>query len=240
MSGTVIHAPAPPHGLIEALGLPLGAYRRDHVRACVARALRRESLGDLAALVARIETDPAVRSRLRRAIAVSTTGLFRDPTQLRWVDKSVMPALTAGAKRLRAWSAGCAAGEEAFTLAMMLEWHGMLGRFEVVGTDVLEESLAEAESGVVGGVRIPANMRGRVTWDQRELTTAAAPGEFQIVLCRNLMTFLTPVAADAVGRTLAASLTPGGVLVVARDEVILTPEALGLLEIAPSIYRRER
>ena len=241
VSGTLLHASAPARGLADALGLPLASYRRDHVRDCVARALRREQLSDLNALVALVDGDPVVRSRLRRAIAVSTTGLFRDPNQLRRVDKSFLPSVAAGAKRIRAWSAGCAAGEEAFTLAMMLEWHGMLGRCEVVGSDILEESLAEAGSGIVAGARIPPGMRGRVNWDLRDLTTAGPPGgSFEIVLCRNVMTFLTPVAAEAVAGTLAASLSLGGVLVVARDEAIDSPESLGLSEIGPSAYRRIR
>jgi chemotaxis protein methyltransferase CheR len=232
---------APARGLTEALGLPLAAYRRDHVKNCVVRAMRQQQVVDLAALVALVDRDPDVRTRLRRAIAVSTTGLFRDPTQLRWLDSAVMPSLTAGVKRFRAWSAGCAAGEEAFTVAMMLEWHGVLGNSEVVGSDVLEESLAEGSSGIVGGARIPAGMRGRVKWDLRDLTQGTTPGgQFELILCRNVMTFLTPPAAEAVARTLAAALAPGGVILVAREERIEDPESLGLVPISGSAYRRSR
>jgi chemotaxis methyl-accepting protein methylase len=239
VTGPALQASAPARGLADALSLPLAAYRRDHVRDCVQRALRREQAADLGALVALADSDPIVRLRLRRAIAVSTTGLFRDPTQLRWFDSAVMPRVTAGVKSVRAWSAGCAGGEEAFTLAMMLEWHGLLLRSEVIGSDILEESLAEGQSGVVGGARIPTGMRGRVTWDLRDLTTGTRPdGHFDIVLCRNVMTFLTPPAAEAVARSLAESLSPVGVLLVAREERIDDPESLGLVPISGSAYRR--
>jgi chemotaxis protein methyltransferase CheR len=239
VTGPALQASAPVRGLATALGLPLAAYRRDHVRDCIARVMRREQLTDLNALVARVDADPVVRTRLRRLIAVSTTGLFRDPSQLRWFDSAVMPSLTAGVKNFRAWSAGCAAGEEAFTIAMMLEWHGLLVRSEVVGSDILEESLAEGQSGVVGGARIPAGMRGRVTWDLRDLTSGTTPGgQFDLILCRNVMTFLTPPAAEGVARTLAGSLGPGGALLVAREERIEDPEALGLVAISGSAYRR--
>src|SRR4051794_40826733 len=235
----VAHPQAPARGLSEALGLPLAAYRRDHVKNCVVRSMRQQQAHDLGALVALVDRDPDVRTRLRRAIAVSTTGLFRDPTQLRWLDSAVMPSITRGVKYFRAWSAGCAAGEEAFTVAMMLEWHGLLVRCEVIGSDILEESLAEGESGVVGGARIPAGMRGRVTWDLRDLTTGSTPGgDFDLVLCRNVMTFLTPPAAELVARSLAGALSPGGVVVVARDERIEDPESLGLVPISGSAYRR--
>lgn len=241
MNPPVAQPNAPVRGLADALGLPLAAYRRDHVRNCVVRALRREQVTDLNDLVALVDRDAEVRTRLRRAVAVSTTGLFRDPTQLRWLDSAVMPSLTTGVKRFRAWSAGCAAGEEAFTVAMMLEWHGVLGNSEVIGSDILEESLNEGESGVVGGARIPAGMRGRVKWDLRDLTQGTTPGgQFALILCRNVMTFLTPPAAEAVARTLAAALAPGGVILVAREERVEDPESLGLVPISGSAYRRAR
>jgi chemotaxis protein methyltransferase CheR len=241
VNGPALQPQAPSRGLAEALGLPLAAYRRDHVKNCVVRALRREQVTDLGALIALIDSDPVVRTRLRRAIAVATTGLFRDPTQLRWLDSAVMPSITAGVKRFRAWSAGCAAGEEAFTVAMMLEWHGVLGNSEVVGSDILEESLNEGASGVVAGARIPAGMRGRVKWDLRDITAGSTPGgEFELILCRNVMTFLTPPAAEAVAKTLASALAPGGVLLVAREERVEDPESLGLVPISGSAYRRAR
>jgi chemotaxis protein methyltransferase CheR len=225
--------------LPEACGLPLSAYRRDHVHSCVIRALRREGVPDVASLVELIDRDPQARTRLRRAIAVSTSGLFRDPTQLRWIDRSVMPLMCGGTRHVRAWSAGCSGGEEAFTIAAMLEWHGALGRSDVVGSDILEESLAEGEAGLVSGARIPSSLRGHVKWDRRDLLhDGPASGEFDLVLCRNLLSYLTPPAAEVLGRTLASALAPGGVLALARDERIEQPEALGLLPLAPNAYRR--
>ena len=241
MSGSLLESETPARTLADALGLPIGAYRRDHVHSCLVRVMRRHRVPDVQALIRLIDQDADIRTNLRRAIAVSTTGLFRDPSQLRWLDAEVMPTFTAGDTHPRAWSAGCSAGEEAFTIAMMLEWHGKLAASEIVGSDILEESLAEAESGMVAGARIPPNLRGRVEWDKRDLTSEGAPGDgFDLVLCRNLMSFLNPVAADAVGRTLAASLAPGGVVALGRDERIENASALGLSPIGSSAYRLAR
>jgi chemotaxis protein methyltransferase CheR len=236
VSETLLQAPA--RSLADALGLPLASYRPEHVRDCAMRIMRRHELRDVGSLIGLIDSDPDVRIRLRRSIAVSTTGLFRDPSQLRWLDASVIPGLVAAHRHLRTWSAGCAGGEEAFTLAMMLEWNGALESCEVVGSDILEESLADAEGGVSGGARIPPSLRQRVQWDLRDLISAGPPGQFELVLCRNLLSFLTPAAADSVARTLAGSLTRGGVLLVAREERVENCEALGLTEMSPSAYRR--
>ena len=236
MSGTLLHAPA--RGLAAAVGLPLGAYRPEHIQGCVVRMLRREQLTDLRALVAAVDADPALRAKLRRSIAVAGSGLFRDPNHLRSIDQHVLPSIVYGAKRIRVWSAGCGAGEEAYTLATMLEWHGVLGRAEIVGSDILGELLAEAEAGVVGGARIPANLRGRVQWDERDLTTQPPPGEFSLILCRDFLTYLTPEAAAGVESRLAGGLAAGGVLALGRNERLERPSALGLAQISPGAYRR--
>ena len=236
MSGSALHAPA--RSLADACGLPLAVYRREHVQGCVVRMLRREQLADIPALVAALESDAALRARLRRSIAVAGSGLFRDPNQLRTLDEQVLPSIIYGAKRIRIWSAGCGAGEEAYTLATMLEWHGALARSEIVGTDILGELLTEAEAGVVGGARIPAGLRGRVHWDERDLTAQGSPGEFDLILCRDLLTYLTPASAAAVERTLHGALAPGGVIVVGRNEKLEQTDLLGLAPIAESAYRR--
>jgi chemotaxis methyl-accepting protein methylase len=220
------------------VGLPLAAYRPEHIQGCVVRMLRREQLTDLRSLVAAVDSDAALRAKLRRSIAVAGSGLFRDPNHLRSIDRDVLPSIVYGAKRIRVWSAGCGAGEEAYTLATMLEWHGVLGRAEVVGSDILGELLAEAEAGVVGGARIPANLRGRVQWDERDLTSRPATGEHDLILCRDLLTYLTPEAAAAVERGLAASLAVGGVIVVGRNERLENAAELGLTKISASAYRR--
>jgi chemotaxis protein methyltransferase CheR len=221
-------------------GLPLAAYRTDHVHRCAIRACQRERVRDLDALAALLATDADARLRFRTAVAAAHSALFRDAEHLRWIDRAVLPGVTAGAKHLRVWSAGCTSGEEAYTLVMMLEWHGVLLRSEVVGTDILEEALAEAETGVCSGTKISPALRTRVTFDRRDLTNEDAPAtDFDMVLCRRLLPYFTDEAAATTEATLAASLAPGGVLVLGRDEALRTPpEALGLTAFTGSAYRK--
>jgi chemotaxis protein methyltransferase CheR len=232
---------APDRSLTEACGLPLWAYRREHLHGCVVKAMRREQVPGVTELAARIDRDPPARERLRRSIAVATSGLFRDPDQLRFVDRDVLPSVTAGARRVRVWSAGCGAGEEAFMVAAMLEWRGVLARAEIVGSDVLQELLDEARTSVASGARIPAGLSGRVHWDLRDLATQPAPAnDFDLVLCRDLITYLSVPAAQAVEATLASALGLGGIVVLGRHEVLERAEELGLSPIAPNAYRRVR
>jgi chemotaxis protein methyltransferase CheR len=210
------------------------------VHRCAIRACQRERVVDIDALVAVLEADADARLRFRTAVAVAHSALFRDAEHLRWIDRTVLPGVTAGAKHLRVWSAGCTAGEEAYTLATMLEWHGMLGRSEVVGTDILEETLAEAATGVCAGTKIAPHLRNRVTFEQGDLTSEGPPEtDFNLVLCRRLLPYLTPAAAAQTEATLAGALTLGGILVLGRDEQLTTaPETLGLTKLPGSAYRK--
>src|SRR5438046_148923 len=84
---------------------------------------RGASADDLAALLRR---DERARARFRRSVAVSHSGLFRDPEQFESLEQRVLPRLLEHTNRLRAWSAGCANGLELWSLAIVLNRLGVL------------------------------------------------------------------------------------------------------------------
>ena len=152
-------------------------------------------------------------------------------------------------RTLRVWVAACATGEEAYSVAMILaqECHnrGKGLDFQVIGTDVDELAIASARSGrltdaavagtpvalrerwlapEVDGVRIVAGLREHVLFGVHDVLGDPPFGSIDILFCRNLLIYL----ADAGQRTALASfgraLSPGGFLVLGRDEIL--PEGL--------------
>jgi chemotaxis protein methyltransferase CheR len=225
--------------LAEASGLELTAYREDHVRERVRRALAREAASTAEELVGLLRTNGSVRERFRRSIAVSVSGLFRDPAQFELLEREIVPALVENAGRIRVWSAGCADGSELYSVALVLERLGVLDRAFLLGSDLLEENLAVARRGVYGDTAISSTLRARARWEQRNIVKdGAPPGRWRLVLCRNLAIYLSPAAKLALHRTLAEALAPGGVVIVGRSERINDPASLGLARIAPHAYRR--
>ena len=228
-----------PYALAEASGLDLRAYREDHVRERVRRALLREEAATVEELADLLRAHRSARERFRRSVAVSVSGLFRDPAQFELLERQVVPALVAHRGPIRVWSAGCADGSELYSVALVLEQLGVLGRAHLLGSDLLEENLALARRGVYGDTAMPATARARVRWEQRDLTRdGAPPGRWRLVLCRNLAIYLSRSAKRALHETLAEALAPGGVLMVGRSERIADPGGLGLSRIAPHTYRR--
>ena len=149
--------------------------------------------------------------------------------------------MLAGARKLRVWSAGCADGSELYTVALLLQAEGALERSFLLGSDVLEENLALARHGAYAEQTIPAELRMRARWEQRELVRDGAPaGRWNVILCRNVAIYLTQEAKDALHRTLAGALSRAGVLLLGRSERISDPAALGLESTGPHAYRRRR
>ena len=223
-----------------AAGLPLGEYREAHVLERVRRALEREEVDGVAALVALLRRDPAARTRFRRAVAVSVSGFFRDPHQFDLLETELLPGPLAARPRLRVWSAGAAEGQELYSLGILLERAGRLDDAYLLGSDLLAENVAAAAAaGAHLDAPVSDAVRARVRWEQRDLVAEpAAPGAWDLVLCRNLAIYLTTAARDALHVRLAGALAPGGVLLLGRSERIADPAALGLRLAGPHAYRR--
>jgi chemotaxis protein methyltransferase CheR len=232
---------AVPGELSTVSGVPLDAFRPEHVAERIERALAAERVATTAELVARLRQDGAARERFRRAVAVSHSGFFRDPEQFEALELRVLPRLLEHVERLRVWSAGCANGLELWSLAVVLNRLGALAGSHLLGSDLLDENLAIARAGAYDVVEIAPALRGRPRWERRDLTKEPAPhGRWDLILCRNVAIYLGPAAKSRVHRMLAGALAPGGVLMLGRSERLGDPAALGLRRLEGHVYERPR
>jgi chemotaxis protein methyltransferase CheR len=181
----------------------------------------------------------------RRAIAlvaeqarVGETWFFRQPEQFAALARLLPPAGRGGP--LVHWSAGCASGEEAYSLAIALA-ELRRGDDRVLGTDLSERALAHARTGLYGagslrgahpdlerrhlGTALPARIapaiRSRVDFQRHNLVREDAPWTFDVVLCRNVLAYFEPAARRTVLEKLFGALRPGGLLVLGSVELPL-------------------
>ena len=176
--------------------------------------------------------DPAVVHDLCQAVSVGETFFFRHPEHFLFIAQTLLSGLTSSATPLRAWSAGCATGEEAYSLAACLLDLLPSRRIEVLGTDLLERNLTAARVGIYGAwSRRPSgpilhplfadDAQGSTTVSKRvrALTRFSlhnllepAPGTFELIFCRNVLIYFSPEASQVALRHLAGALAPGGTL----------------------------
>jgi chemotaxis protein methyltransferase CheR len=235
----MITAEAGTSDLSRAAGLALDAYRGDHVGERIRRALQREGVPDIGSLVSLIARDQEARTRFRRSVAVSVSGLFRDPAQFDLLEGTLLPQLIGRGGRISVWSAGCADGSELYSVAVLLQRLGALDRALLLGSDLLDENLALARRGTYEGMSF-STLNARICWERRDLLRdGATPGKWRLILCRNLAIYLAPEPKRFLHETLAGALARGGVLLLGRSEAIFNPERLGLRRVAPHAYVRE-
>ena len=229
--------------LLAARGHDFRDYRHDVIERRVRERMDALRLRDLGAYLGRVAGDPDELPRLIDALLIATSAFFRDPEVFRILAEAIVPRLGAGGA-LRAWVAGAATGEEAWTLAMILADHGP-PEHEIIASDVSVRALEAARRGaypaaradevparyrtrhlIEGGeeVRVGEALRARVTFCHHDLLgPRLAPAEavlarFDLVLCRNVLIYLDGRLQERLCARLVAALGPGGVLVLGPFE----------------------
>src|SRR5207237_6869050 len=170
--------------------------------------------------------DLAVVHSLCQAVSVGETYFFRHPDHFRWVASRLLPELLEGGRQsIRVWSAGCATGEEAYSIAAclldLLPWPRTVS-LEVVGTDLLERNRAAARVGEYGAwsqrpsgpvlhpifkdtgngrVRIDDAVRAVTRFGEHNLLEEP-PGKFDLIFCRNVLVYFSQQAVQTAVRHL--------------------------------------
>jgi chemotaxis protein methyltransferase CheR len=186
--------------------------------------------------------DDGVFVRLCDRVTVQESFFLRERSRFDLLTQAILPAIGQLDRPLRLWSAGCAAGEEAYSLGIVLREAGR--GYRVLGTDLSASAIATATTGnysrwSLRGLsdsevaryfthegsqfRLRDELRGDVAFARRNLLDPAptADGRFDVIFCRNVLIYLTPDALHHVVHELAAALMPGGWLVTSASDPLL-------------------
>lgn len=251
-----------------ATGLSLSSYKENCFRRRVAVRMRATGADSYAQYAGVLRADPAEYERLLAAVTINVSRFFRNRDVWRTVADRVLPDLAARRVAfLNVWSAGCAAGEEPYTIAMILEEvdgrrpGGAAGRFRLVATDVDPDALDAARRAEYGRLALTETtaadlerwfepggppyrpierVRRRVGFWRLDLLTAHLPREQSLIVCRNVIMYFDRDSQVDILRRMHKALVPGGFLVLGRAEG-LVGDAAGLFEpvsLPMRVYRR--
>ena len=181
------------------------------------------------------------------AVTTKESYFFREPAQLKAFVEEIVPELLDG-RRMRVWSAGCASGEEPYSIAMLLEDSGAYarGEFEILATDLSQQALQRARNGVYrssafratppgmreryftpagdGLWRICENVRNRVSFGKLNLydpSRAAMAGIVDVIFCRNVIIYFDDASKRTVINNFYNQLAPGGYLLLGHSESLI-------------------
>jgi chemotaxis protein methyltransferase CheR len=218
--------------LLEALYVRYHYDFRNYAMASVKRRLRqaREQLGfpTISAIQERVLHDEAMLPRLLGYLTVQVSEMFRDPSYFRAIREKVVPHLKTYPS-LKIWIAGCSGGEELYSFVILFREEGLEDRTLFYATDINQDALRVAESGIYdldriqlftenhrksggksslsdyyttgyGRATFDRSLRERVVFSDHSLVTDAVFGEMNLISCRNVMIYFDrPLQDRAIG-----------------------------------------
>jgi chemotaxis protein methyltransferase CheR len=239
----------------EKAGINLGPHKRNMVYARLSRRVRDLGLRSFGAYRERLEGEQGADEMgvLVNALTTNYTKFFRESHHFDHFAKDLLPriirkAQMKGRRKIRIWSAGCASGEEAYSIAMVLRqylpdldnWDAL-----ILATDIDTNALAEAEAGIYSAkqveeipaefrakflrataspnaYRIAAHLRPLVVFEWMNLVDRwPMHGPFDAIFCRNVIIYFDVEGKRRVIETFHDKLRPGGHLLLGHAETLI-------------------
>ena len=227
-------------------GYDFGEYAPASFKRRVRGLCRRANAGSIAELTRRIEREPAFLRQVLAGLSVPVSEMFRDPWVFELLRREVLPVL-ASYPRIHIWQAGCAHGEEVYSLAILLQEEGLYDKAQIFATDFNDVALEEAAEGIYpaahvalfaenyrraggtgslsqyfhsryGRIKFDESLKRNITFASHNLGTDGVFAEVQLILCRNVLIYFNDSLQDRVLRLFRDSLVNKGFLCLGSKE----------------------
>src|SRR5258708_1063031 len=234
--------------LAEERGVDLRGYKVTTLERRVNRRMQQLGLASYAEYLAYIRTRPTENTALLNTVLINVTRFFRDPPAWELLEESILPALFKDrppGSSFRVWCAGCATGEEAYSIAILL--FNFLGArtsefdIKIYATDNDDEALSAARQAQYpaeslrgmrpefrakyftgdGTLRVARDVRRLVIFGQSNLLTDAPISHVDLLLCRNVLIYFDAAAQSHIMGRLKYALNESGILFLGKSETQL-------------------
>jgi chemotaxis protein methyltransferase CheR len=235
-------------GIYQYYGFDFRNYAIDSLKRRICNLMQAENLSSISDLQKKVLHDPVYKERLLLELSVNVTGMFRDPGFYAAFRHHVIPLLKTY-PFIRIWHAGCATGEEVYSLAILLLEAGIYHRCRIYATDINEELLNKAKAGVVplrlmqeyarlyrqsGGTGnfsdyytavynngvFHSMLKKNIVFSPHNLVTDGSFNEFNVILCRNVLIYFNTQLQKRVHQLLYESLRTFGILGLGQQETL--------------------
>lgn len=233
-------------GIYEHYGMDFRSYAFSSLRRRITERMREEGLATISGLQDKVLHDVSCMERLLLDLSINVTSMFRDPGFYRVVREKVVPLLRTY-PFVRIWHAGCATGEEVYSLAILLKEEEISDRCRIYATDMNEPVLEKAKSGIFPlssmqeytsnyikadgkstlsdyytaryeSAIFKRSLVENVVFSRHNLAMEESFNEFNVILCRNVMIYFNPELQEKVHDLLKGSLCMFGYLGIGDKE----------------------
>lgn len=240
-------------------GIDLSYYNQAQVLRRLTGFMTKRGFLSLSDLLSAVQADKLLLQDCLKKLTINVTDFFRDREY--WdVLRANISNLAKQKLPLKMWSAGCATGEEAYSLAYLAGSILPLKCWELIASDVDSKALTAAMAGIypeksiknlnplqtgilfykVGSFyQVKERFRQQINFIHHDLLQDIYPDNLDLVLCRNVLIYFNEAAKKQVLNRIAQSLNPGGLLFIGGSEQIMAPEDIGLIRDSVYFYKKK-
>ena len=221
-------------------------YSEAHIRRRIMNRMNMSGFENIDQMQSRLLTDEVFASEFLQDLSITVTEMFRDPGFYLSLRENVIPILKTY-PFIKIWHAGCATGEEAYSMAIIMQEEGLYERTTIYATDFNQQALSQAKEGIFsskmmkeytanyqlsGGkesfsdyytanydsVIINKSLKRNIVWANHNLVTDSVFAEVHLILCRNVLIYFDKNLQNKVQKLFHNSLINGGILCLGSKE----------------------
>ncbi|HBJ00961.1 protein-glutamate O-methyltransferase CheR [Lysinibacillus sp. FSL R7-0073] len=244
--------------LLEAIyrlsGYDFRQYNRSSISRRIFNRMRINSIPTISRVQEKVIHDQEFLEQLLNDFSINVTEMFRNPSFFKAFREKVIPTLREY-EEIRIWHAGCATGEEVYSMAILLQEEGLIDKAVIYATDMNEQVLEKAKKGVfpihkmqaytknymlAGGAHafseyyktdyqyayFHPTLLKNIIFAQHNLVTDQSFNEFHVVLCRNVLIYFSPQLQSQVHHLFYESLSDKGFLCLGDKETLRFEEVI--------------
>ena len=238
------------HDLLEAFyykyGYDFRQYSEAHIKRRILNRMTLSGIANFHELKYKVLNEELFASAFLQDLSITVTEMFRDPLFYKSLRENVIPILKTY-PFIKIWHAGCSTGEEAYSMAILLQEEGLFERTTIYATDFNQQVLNRAKEGIFskkmmkeyaenyklsGGkellsdsytsddenVIMNQSLKNKIVWANHNLVTDSVFAEVNLILCRNVLIYFDRKLQNNVQSLFHNSLIPGGVLCLGTKE----------------------
>jgi len=236
--------------LLEAIyqkyGYDFRQYSKAHINRRIASRMAMSGLEDVSQIQSKVLKDETFAYDLLQDLSITVTEMFRDKDFYKSLRENVIPILKTY-PYIKIWHAGCATGQEAYSMAIILQEEGLYDRATIYATDFNQYALNKAKEGIfsnalmkeftinyqlAGGkesfssyytsnydnIIMNQSLKKNIVWANHNLVTDSVFAEVHLILCRNVLIYFDVNLQNKVQKLFYESLINGGILCLGSKE----------------------
>ena len=243
---TQLHIATILEALHQEYGYDFRQYSAAHIKRRIMNRMVLSGLANISEMQSKVLNDKMFASKLLQDLSITVTEMFRDPGFYKSLRENVIPILKTY-PFIKIWHAGCATGEEAYSMAILMQEEGLFNRTTIYATDFNQFALNKAKQGIFsnelmkeytanyqlsGGKEsfssyytsqydnaiINQSLKQNIVWANHNLVTDSVFAEVHLVLCRNVLIYFEKDLQNKVHGLFYNSLVNGGILCLGSKE----------------------